>query len=224
MTAAEGEERFPSISPDGKWIAFTAQYDGNDEVYVMSATGGEPVRRTWHPAPDQVIGWSPDGKILFRSRRDTPNNDNRVYKLSPEGGLPELIPLEPAAWIAIEPKGNRVAVQKIGLEFHNWKRYKGGEAEKISVGTIEPLSFKEVTPYDGKNAFPMWATDGRIYFVTDRWGRPNLASMTPSGGDVKRLTKFDDFDVRWPSMGDGKIVYQHKMDVWIYDLATGDNH
>ena len=70
----------------------------------------------------------------------------------------------------------------------------------------------------------MWAADGRIYFVTDRWGRPNLASMNPDGSDVKRLTQFEDYDVRWPSMGDGKIVYQHKMDIWVYDLATGENH
>src|SRR5260221_2260043 len=99
LTAYEGEEKFPQISPDGRLVAFTAQYEGNDDVYVMSASGGEPVRLTFHPAPDQTLGWSPDGKILFRSRRDTPNNDFRIYKISPEGGLPELIPLEPAAWI-----------------------------------------------------------------------------------------------------------------------------
>ncbi len=223
LTAYEGEEAFPKISPDGRLIAFTAQYDGNDDVYVMTASGGEPVRLTYHPASDQAIGWSPDGKILFRSRRNTPNNDNRVYRIAPEGGIPELVPLEPAAWLSFEPKGKRIAVQKIGLEFHNWKRYKGGEAEKIYVGTLEPLAFAEVTHYDGKNAFPMWGADGRIYFVTDRWGRPNLASMNPDGSDVKRLTQFADYDVRWPSMGDGKIVYQHKMDIWLYDLATSEN-
>jgi len=224
LTAYEGEECFPKMSPDGRWIAFTAQYEGNDDVYVMTASGGEPVRLTWHPAPDQALGWTPDGKILFRSRRDTPNNDFRTYQISPAGGLPELIPLEPAAWISFEPNGRRLAVQKIGLEFHNWKRYQGGEAEKIYVGTLEPLSFAEVTHYEGKNAFPMWAKDGRLYFVTDRWGRPNLASMIPDGSDVKRLTQFEDYDVRWPSMGDGKIVYQHKMDIWVYDLVSGDNH
>jgi tricorn protease len=224
LTAHEGEECFPKISPDGRLIAFTAQYEGNDDVYVMTISGGEPVRLTWHPAPDQALGWTADGKVLFRSRRDTPNNDFRSYKISPEGGLPEMIPLEPAAWVSFEPNGKLVAVQKIGLEFHNWKRYKGGEAEKIYVGTLDPLAFTEVTHYDGKNAFPMWSGDGRIYFVTDRWGRPNLASMNPDGSDVKRLTRFEDYDVRWPSMGDGKIVYQHKMDIWVYDLTTGDNH
>jgi tricorn protease len=224
LTAHEGEECFPKISPDGRLIAFTAQYEGNNDVYVMTISGGEPVRLTWHPAPDEALGWTPDGKILFRSRRDTPNNDFRTYKISPEGGLPEMIPLEPAAWVSFEPNGKRVAVQKIGLEFHNWKRYKGGEAEKIYVGTLDPLTFTEVTHYDGKNAFPMWSGDGHIYFVTDRWGRPNLASMNPDGGDVKRLTRFEDYDVRWPSLGDGKVVYQHKMDIWVYDLATGDNH
>jgi tricorn protease len=224
LTAYEGEEWLPKISPDGRLIAFTAQYEGNDDVYVMTISGGEPVRLTYHPAADQAIGWTPDGKILFRSRRDTPNNDFRTYKISPEGGVPELIPLEPAAWLSFEPDGKRVAVQKIGLEFHNWKRYNGGEAEKIYVGDLSSLAFNEVTHFEGKNAFPMWCRDGRIYFVTDRWGRPNLASMNPDGSDIKRLTRFEDYDVRWPSMGDGKIVYQHKMDIWTYDLATGDNH
>ncbi|SPE50036.1 putative Tricorn protease homolog 1 [Verrucomicrobia bacterium] len=224
LTSHEGEEAFPKLSPDGRLLAFTAQYEGNDDVYVMTAEGGEPVRLTFHPAVDQALGWTSDGKILFRSRRDTPNNDYRIYKVSPHGGVPEMIPLEPAAWISFEPNGKRLAFQKLGLEFHNWKRYKGGEAEKIYVGTLEPLSFTEISHYDGKSAFPMWAADGRIYFVTDRWGRPNLASMNPDGSDIKRLTHFEDYDVRWPSMGDGKIVYQHKMDIWVYDLANGDNH
>lgn len=223
LTAYEGEERFPCVSPDGRWIAFTAQYEGNDDVYVMPATGGEPVRLTFHPAPDQAIGWTADGKILFRSRRDHPHGDLRVYTIPREGGIPQMIPLEPAAWVSFEPGGARLACQKMGLEFHNWKRYKGGEAEDIYVGTLAPLAFTQVTQWDGKDAFPMWAADGRIYFVTDRWGRPNLASMKPDGSDVRRLTHFADYDVRWPSMGDGKIVYQHKMDIWVYDLATGQN-
>src|SRR5215470_7717686 len=170
LTAYEGEEAFPKLSPDGSMVAFTAQYDGNDDVYVMTASGGEPVRLTYHPAADQALGWSPEGKILFRSRRDTPNNDFHIYKVSAEGGVPDMIPLEPAAWIAFEPKGKRVAFQKLGLEFHNWKRYKGGQAEKIYVGSLESGEFSATSQYDGKDAFPMWASDGRIYFVTDRWG------------------------------------------------------
>jgi tricorn protease len=223
MTAHEGDEKFPRISPDGKLVAFTAQYEGNDDVYVMSAEGGEPRRLTFHPLADQALGWTADGKILFRSRRDHPHADFRVYTIDPAGGVAKMIPLEPAAWLAFEPGGARLALQKMGLEFHNWKRYKGGEAEKIYVGQLTPLAFQEVTKYDGKSAFPMWATDGRIYFVTDRWGRPNLASMKPDGSDVKRLTNFTDYDVRWPSMGDGKIVYQHKADLWVYELASSKN-
>jgi tricorn protease len=117
---------------------------------------------------DQVIGWTGDGRIVFRSRRDHPHGDYRVYSLPVAGGIPEMIPLEPAAWLSFEPGGKRVAYQKIGLEFHNWKRYKGGEAEQIYVGTLQPLAFAEATTYDGKDAFPMWSPDGRIYFVTDR--------------------------------------------------------
>ena len=223
LTAHEGEERFPRISPDGRWVAFTAQYEGNDDVYVMPSAGGEPRRLTWHPASDQAVGWTEDGRLLFRSRRDTPHNDFRMFRIDPNGGIADLIPLEPCAWLSAEPGGGRLAMQKMGLEFHNWKRYKGGEAEKIYVGTLVPLEFTEITNYDGKSAFPMWADDGRIYFVTDRWGRPNLASMNPDGGEVKRLTQFTDYDVRWPAMGDGRIVYQHKMDIWVYDLRNGRN-
>ena len=223
LTAYEGEEKWPALSPDGRLVAFTAQYEGNDDVYVMPVNGGEPVRLTWHPMPDQVIGWTADGRIVFRSRCDHPHGDYRIYRIAPTGGLPERLPLDPAAWIAFEPDGKRVAYQKIGLETHNWKRYKGGEAEQIYVGTLDPVDFKEATNWDGKDAFPMWAKDGRIYFVTDRWGRPNLASMKADGGDIKRHTAFDDYDVRWPSLGDGVIVYQHKMDLWAYDLASGKN-
>src|SRR5262245_42368209 len=223
LTAYEGEEKFPSLSPDGRWIAFTAQYEGNDDVYVMPSSGGEPVRLTFHPASDQAIGWTSDGKILFRSRRDHPHGDYRMYTLSPQGGIPQMIPLEPAAWLTYEPGGARIAMEKIGLEFHNWKRYRGGEAEDIWVGKLEPLGFEKVTPWEGKDAFPMWAPDGRVYFVSDRWGRPNLASMQPDGNDVQRLTNFTDYDVRWPAMGDGKIVYQHKMDIWVYDMTTRKN-
>ena len=154
LTASEGEEAFPKLSPDGRLIAFTAQYQGNDDVYVMTATGGEPKRLTFHPAADQALGWTADGKILFRSRRDTPHSDFRIYKISPEGGLPELVPLEPAAWISFEPNGQRLALQKIGLEFHNWKRYKGGEAEKIYVGTLAPLEFTEVLPLRRQECLP----------------------------------------------------------------------
>jgi len=223
LTAYEGEEKFAALSPDGRLLAFTAQYEGNDDVYVMSVNGGEPRRLTWHPMPDQVIGWSADGRIVFRSRRDHPHGDYRVFRIAPDGGLPEMLPLDPAAWISFEPGGKRTAYQKIGLETHNWKRYKGGEAEQIYVGTINPIEFKQATDWDGKDAFPMWAGDGRIYFVTDRWGRPNLASMKPDGADIKRHTTFDDYDVRWPSMGGGTIVYQHKMDLWTYDIASGRN-
>jgi tricorn protease len=222
LTAFEGEEAFPKLSPDGRMVAFTAQYEGNDDVYVMTASGGEPVRLTYHPAPDQTLGWSPDGKILFRSRRDTPHNDFRIYKIAPEGGVPEMIRLEPAAWIGIEPNGKRVAFQKLGLEFHNWKRYKGGQAKEFTsaLSTTVPLPKSPTTMAKTPSQCGRgWAGSissqiagaGQSRLDETRWQR---REATHHLRGLRRALAGD---------GDGKIVYQHKMDVWLYDLASGDN-
>jgi hypothetical protein len=75
VTADDGEERFAHFSADGGRIAFSGQYGGNLDVFVIPAEGGVPKRLTYHPTPDQVIGWTPDGWILFRSRRDDPDTE-----------------------------------------------------------------------------------------------------------------------------------------------------
>ena len=229
LTTHEGEERFAHFSPDGRWIAFSGQDDGQDDVYVMPAEGGEPKRLTYHPERDQVIGWDYDGHVIFRSTREIPYRGYRIYTTSPEGGWPESIGLDKGTLISFEPGGSRIAFNRLSREFRTWKRYRGGWAQDIWVGNLARSEFTNITDnppqndWDGTDAFPMWHTDGRIYFLTDREGRSNIFSMTPEGLDLKQHTSHTEFDVRWSSLGDDVIVYQHGMDIWAYNIGTGKN-
>ncbi len=220
LTVSEGEERFAKFSPDGRWIGFTGQYDGNSDVYIIPSTGGQPRRLTYHPDRDQVIGWTPDGRILFRSMRDSPLRDWRLYTVGIDGGYPQVLPLTKASRASFEPGGKRIAFNQYALEFRSWKRYKGGWAQDIWVGDLQSLEFKKVTKYKGNDSFPMWY-GGKIYFLSDSTGRGNLWSMNPDGSGLQQLTFHQDYDVRFPSLGDGKIVYQYAMDIWVYDIPTG---
>jgi tricorn protease len=227
LTTAEGEERFPKFSADGQWIAFTGQEDGHDDVFVMPSTGGSPRRLTYHPDRDQVVGWDPQGNILFRSMREMPHYEYRIYRLPKEGGYPESIGLHKAANVSYEPKGSRIAFNTVALEFRTWKRYQGGWAQDIYVGDLKKLDFKKVTEegvlrqWQGNYGSPMWHTDGRIYFLSDRDGRGNIWSMKPDASDIKQHTLHKEFDARFPALGEGRIVYQNGMDVWMLDIASG---
>lgn len=220
MTTSEGEERFPKFSPDGSMIAFMGEYDGNNDVYVIPATGGEPLRLTYQPDPDQVAGWTRDGKVIFRAAFESAYLFDRLYTVSPTGGYPVPLPLAKAATISFEPNGNRVAFTQSLLAFRTWKRYKGGWAEDIWVGDWQKRDFQKVTKYTGNDQFPMWIGD-RIFFLSDSTGRGNIWSMKPDGSDLKQITTHTDYDIRFPSASDGKIVYQLAMDIWVLDVASG---
>ncbi|MDX1389126.1 MAG: hypothetical protein R3344_08045, partial [Acidobacteriota bacterium] len=157
LTIHPGTETFPKFSPDGKWIAFTGQYDGNADVFVMGTEGGEPRRLTWHPAADEVIGWTPDGeRIIFRSRRNDPHGSFDLFFVPAEGGDAEELPLGWAARIAIDPESGLWAFNRTQRDTRTWKRYRGGTATKIWVGSPKKADFKEISRFDGMNAFPMW--------------------------------------------------------------------
>lgn len=224
LTRDDGLETYARISPDGKWIAFSGQYGGNTDVYVIPSTGGTPERLTYHSAWDEVVGWSDDSKsVLFRSFRYSPNMTWKVYSVNINGGVPEDIGLDKAARVSYEPGGKRLAFTRLRSEKTSWKGYKGGQAMDIWIGNLKNMEFKKLTDWDGTDAYPMWFGD-RIYFLSDRSGRGNLFSMKPDGSDIKQLTYENEWDVRCPS-GDGKtIVYQGQMDVWAFDIASGKSH
>jgi tricorn protease len=224
LTTDAGEEAFPKFSMDGSWVAFSAEIEGNVDVYAMPIDrAGEPVRLTFHPAADIVVAWTPEGRVVFRSMRSSANwGENRLFTVSPEGDTPAMVPIGLAALADYSEDGSRIAYTRTSWEFATWKRYKGGTAQDVWVANLRDGSFEQLTDYEGTDRFPMWHA-GRVYFVSDRNGRMNLFSMAADGSDVRQLTHHDDYDADWPDMHGGVIVYTVGADVWTYDVASERN-
>ena len=169
LSSPRGEELFPRFSPDGALIAFSGNYDGNTDVYVISSTGGLPRRITHHGAPDRVLGWYPDGKHILYATSMTSQKDrfNQLYKVSVNGGLPEKLPVPYGEFGSISPDGRRLAFTTISVDFRTWKRYRGGMNPDIWLFDLETRSAKNVTRNDANDAQPMWHGDS-LYFLSDR--------------------------------------------------------
>ncbi len=221
LTTHPGTEYFPRFSPDGKWIAFTGEYDGNQDVFVIPAVGGEPKRLTWHPGPDQVVGWTPDGKsVLFRSRAENPQAWE-LFAVGLDGSDPEKLPIGWAARIDVDPDSGMWAFNRVTSEGRTWKRYRGGMASDIWVGRPDRADFRKVSDVAAAQEFPMWH-GGRIYFLCDEGGTGNIWSMKPDGTDRRRHTDFKAWDARWPAMSrDGRIAFTLGGDVELF--STSDN-
>ncbi len=233
ITSSPGLELFPKFSPDGKWIAFTGQYDGNFNVYVMPADGGQPRQLTYLPDVGQVpermgpnnmvITWFPDSKrVLFLSRRDTFNTwFGRLFSVSIEGGLPERLPIDKGGLTSFSPDGDRIAYNRIFRNFRTWKRYTGGMAQDIWIYDFKAKSIERITDYPGTDTYPMWQGDN-IYFGSDRGPehRMNLYGYNLKSKRTRQLTEFKDFDVNWPSLGPDSIVFENGGYLYVFDLKT----
>jgi tricorn protease len=224
LTTHPGTEYFPRFSPDGTKIAFTGEYDGNQDVFVIPAEGGEPIRLTWHPGPDQVVGWTPDGKrVLFRSRAENPQAWE-LFSVGLDGSDPEKLPIGWAARIDIDPDSGMWAFNRVTSEGRTWKRYRGGTASDIWVGHPDKADFKKVGDFSGSLEFPMWHA-GRIYFLCDEGGTTNIWSMKPDNSDFRRHTEFKDWDARWPAMShDGRIAFTLGADIEVFNTADNSVH
>lgn len=222
LTTHDGDERYPKFSPNGKWIAYTAEYDGNNDVYLIPVDGGEPKRLTYHPYSDLVVGWTPGNKIIFRSRKDDGQFYSHIFTVDVEGNFPEMVELPKAALASFASDGNRIAYTTVFRNNATWKHYKGGLADQIWIADLKKkeYGYKPVSAYLGHNSYPMWIGE-RIYFLSDSVGRQNVWSMKPDGGDLKKHTDHKKFDARWASDGDGFIVYELAMEVWKLDLSSG---
>lgn len=222
LTNDPGAEAWAKFSPDGKLIAFTAQYDGGTDVYVMPADGGMPRRLTFHPERDRVLEWFPDGKsVLFRSNREYSFRAEEVYRVELTGGLPEKLPVDRAGLATISPDGTSIAYNRISREASTWKRHQGGTAQDIWLGSFEAGDYRRITDWVGSDNFPMWQGDA-IYFNSDRaHGTLNLHRYDLKTGTVQALTDYRDYDVKYPSQGPGAIIYQYAESLHVLDLATG---
>ena len=233
LTAHPGLELFPRFSPDGSRIAFTGQYDGDEQVYVMPASGGVPRQLTYYPArgplaprwgyDNQVYDWSPDGQaVLFRSLRySTDLSDSRLFLASVDGGLPVPLPMPESGAGDLSPDGTRVVYSPLFRDFRTWKRYEGGWAQELYIFDRETHAVERVTDHRRADRDPMWIGDA-IYFTSDRGGTLNLYGYDLASRETTQLTHSDTWDVRWPGDdGTGRIVYELNGELQIYSIDEG---
>src|SRR5215467_13784285 len=223
LSSPKGEEIFPRFSPDGSQIAFTGNYDGNLDIYVMPATGGLPKRLTYHGEPDRMLEWYPDGKsILFAtSRTSEKDRFNQLYKISPNGGLPEKLPVPYGEFGSVSPDGKTLAYVPISVDFRTWKRYRGGMNPAIWLFNLETYAAKDITGNDAANSTPMWH-GSTLYFLSDRDKnkRANIWAYDTKKEKFKQITTFEDFDVHFPNIGPNDIVFENGGRLYLLDLAT----
>ena len=233
LTAHPGVEVFAKFSPDGKWIAFTGQYDGDEQVYVIPSTGGVPRQLTFYPArgplaprwgwDNQVDGWSKDGKrIFFRSLRDSWSLPiARLYSVSVDGGPAEPLPMPEAGSGDFSPDSERMVYSPQFRDFRSEKRYSGGQANVLYIFDLKTSDTKRITEGPRPTRDPMWMGD-TIYFNSDRDGHFNIYSYGVSSGKTAQVTRSKQWDVRWPSSDhEGRIVYEMNGELQILDAKSG---
>jgi tricorn protease len=217
LTTSPGMERFASISPDGKTIAFEANYEGPNEVYTMPITGGLPERRTWDGGA-QPAGWTPDGRLMVVTSRYSTLPAERLVLLDAQGKR-EIIPLAEAAEAVYSSDGHSVFFTRWGWQGSSTKRYKGGSTENLWRYDGQNEAVPLTADYTGTSAHPMFF-QGRVYFLSDRDGVMNIWSMDPDGKNLKQESHQHFFDVKSASVADGHIVYASGAELWMLDLAA----
>jgi tricorn protease len=225
LTSHPGLESNPRFSPDGKWIAFSAEYDGNTDVYLIPCEGGEPKRLTYHPSPDIVQGWTPDGaKILFKSGRTSHNRKfNTLFTVGPDGGFPEELPIPMAEFADWSPDGRFIAYNPIYQFWQpNWRRYRGGTAPPVWIVNLRDYSSKEIPRQNSNDMYPCWLKD-TVYFLSDRNRVMNLFSYNTRTEDLKQLINHGESDIKYLGSGGGLVVYGVEGYLYVYEPGTGQS-
>ena len=234
LTSDPGFELFARFSPDGKWIAFTGQYDGNTEVYLMPAAGGVPKRLTYTATLERddvsdrmgpnniVMTWHDDKTIVFRSRSSSINDFlGQLYTVSIDGGMPEQLPLPRGGWCSYSPDGKQLAYNRVFREFRTWKRYRGGMADDIWLYNFADKTTTNLTNNPAVNVYPMWHGDQILLPLRPhREQADEPVRLDPKTKATRQLTHFDDYDIKFPSLGDAAIVFENGGYIYRFDLAT----
>ena len=220
LTSHVGYEIFPHYSPDGKSIAFTGQYDGNTEVYLISSDGGEPQRLTYtstnsrddlgdRMGPNNIVmTWSRDGKEVVYRNRIGDGFQGKLWMIGKEGGMSEALPLPEGGFCSYSPDGKKLAYNRVFREFRSWKYYRGGMADDIWIYDTEAKKVTNVTNNVAQDIFPMWIGD-EIFFASDRDMTMNLFVYNTKTGKTEKVTNYTDYDVKFPSSDGNTIVYEH---------------
>ena len=225
LTVHKARDVHPKFSPDGRWIAFSSDREGNMDVYVIPSPGGAVRRLTIHSADETVLDWTPDGKgILFASQRGE-GFMGKLYVVSVEGGLPRDAGPDMGVAGSFSPDGSKLAINRKAQAY--WRKfYRGAYQSDVTIMDLKTKSFKDVANFEGMDAWPLWGRDGFIYFVSDREGKglTNIWCVGESGGPAQQVTRFTAGDVRFPGIsGDGKtIVFEHDFGIWKLDVASKD--
>ena len=235
LTNGIGYEMFARFSPDGKTLAFTGQYDGNTEVYLMDSQGSIPRRITFtatlgrddvadRMGPNNIVfGWKHDNKsVVFRSRKKSFNDFNgSLYTVNTDGSLPEQLPVPRGGFCSFSPDDQKMAYNRIFREFRTWKRYRGGMADDIWIFDFKTHKIENITNNPAQDIIPMWSGN-KIYFLSDRDEnkRMNMYVYDLTSKETKKLTDFKDFDIKFPSLGNKAIVYENGGYIYKMDLIT----
>lgn len=223
LSSPDGEERFARFSPDGSQIAYSANYDGNTDLYIIPSAGGIPQRLTYHGMSDRVLDWHPDGKaVLFHSNRKSGRQRfGQFYKISVEGGLAEQLPVPYGEFASYSPDGKQVVYTDKSRAFRTWKRYRGGTAADIRTFDLSTMESKTLAASDANDEIPMWHDD-MIYFISDRGTnkRFNIWSYNTKNQQLKQVTKFKDFDIRFPAIGPKDLVFEAGGKIYLMNLAS----
>lgn len=219
LTSHIGYEMFPRFSPDGQSVAFTAQYDGNTEVYLMPAEGGQPVRLTYtatnsrddlgdRMGPNNVtMAWTPDGKQILYRNRISDGFDGRLWAVSKDGGMPEVLPLPEGGFCCYSPDGKKLAYNRVFREFRTWKYYRGGMADDIWIYDAAQKKVENITNNVAQDIIPMWIGE-EIFFISDRDKTMNIFVYNTRTRQTEKVTHYTDYDVKFPSTDGKTIVYE----------------
>ena len=236
LTSDVGYESFAKISPDGKTIAFTAQYDGNTEVYTMPVEGGEPKRLTWSALVERdkmgermgpnniVMGWTPDGtRIVYRSKQWCFSGLRaQLCTVDAEGGMPELLPSSEGGFCSYSPDGTQLAMNRMFREFRTWKYYRGGQADDIWIHQLGTTKIERIPGCDAvaQDIFPMWVGN-EIYYLSDRDRVMNLFAYNTQTKQTRKVTDFTEYDCKFPSCSQKSIVFENGGYIFRYDVESG---